>query len=60
MYSTEPDDVKFHVLAAVSMKFRVLWDVAPCSHVEVDRHFRGAYCLYHQAHRPDDGGSTHL
>jgi hypothetical protein len=26
-----------------SMKFRVLWDVAPCS--DVDRHFRGAYCL---------------
>jgi hypothetical protein len=30
------------------MKFRVFWDVAPCSHVEVDRRFRGAYCLHHQ------------
>jgi hypothetical protein len=28
------------------MKFS--WDVAPCSHVEVDRRFRGAYCLHHQ------------
>jgi hypothetical protein len=28
--------------------FRVFWDVAPCSHVEVDQHFRCAYCLYHQ------------
>jgi hypothetical protein len=27
------------------MKFRVFWDVAPCSHVEVHRRFRGAYCL---------------
>jgi hypothetical protein len=26
-------------------KFRVFWDVAPCSHVEVNRRFRGAYCL---------------
>jgi hypothetical protein len=25
------------------MKFRVFWDVAPCSDVEVDRSFRGAY-----------------
>jgi hypothetical protein len=24
------------------MKFRVLWDVVPCSHVEVDRRFKGA------------------
>jgi hypothetical protein len=30
------------------MKFRVFWDVAPCSHVEVYRRFRGAYCLHHQ------------
>jgi hypothetical protein len=29
------------------MKFRVFWDVAPCSHVE-DRRFRGAYCLRHE------------
>jgi hypothetical protein len=40
--------VGFQVLTAVSMKFRVFWDVAPCSHVEVDRRFRGAYCLHHQ------------
>jgi hypothetical protein len=39
------------------MKFRVFWDVAPCSHVEVNRNFTGAYCL--RRHRPD-GGSTHL
>jgi hypothetical protein len=29
-------------------EFRVFWDVVPCSHVEVDRRFRGAYCLHHQ------------
>jgi hypothetical protein len=28
--------------------YRVFWDVDPCSHVEVDRRFRGAYCLHHQ------------
>jgi hypothetical protein len=29
-------------------KFIVFWDVKPCSHVEVDQRFRGAYCLHHQ------------
>jgi hypothetical protein len=24
------------------------WDIAPCSFVEVDRRFRGAYCSRHQ------------
>jgi hypothetical protein len=32
------------------------WDTGPCSLVEEDRRFRGAYCL----HDPDDGGTTHL
>jgi hypothetical protein len=30
------------------MKFRFFWDVAACSHVEVDRRFRCAYCFHHQ------------
>jgi hypothetical protein len=30
------------------MTFRVFYDVAPCSHVEVDRRFRGTYFLHHQ------------
>jgi hypothetical protein len=33
--------VRFQILMAASMKFRVFWDVAPCSHIEVDRRFRG-------------------
>jgi hypothetical protein len=48
--------VRFQVLTAASMKFRVFWDVATCSHVEVDRRFRGAYCLHH--HRPDNAVCT--
>jgi hypothetical protein len=28
--------VRFQVLTAASMKFRVFWDVAQCSHDEVD------------------------
>jgi hypothetical protein len=39
------------------MKLRVFWDVAPCSHIEVDQRFRGAYCL---RHRRDDGDIMHL
>jgi hypothetical protein len=54
--------VRFQVLTAASMKRRVLWDVAPCSLVGVDRRLRGAYCLHRQGHElihlPDDGGST--
>jgi hypothetical protein len=30
------------------MKFRVFWDVLPCSQVDVDGLFRGAYWLHHQ------------
>jgi hypothetical protein len=26
----------------------VFWDVAPCSLVDIDRCFRGAYCLHYQ------------
>jgi hypothetical protein len=41
-------NVGFQVLTAASMKFRVFRDVMPCSHVEFDRRFRGAYCLDNQ------------
>jgi hypothetical protein len=41
-----------------TMKTTAFWDIAPCSLVEVDRRFRGAYCLLH--HGDEDGGSTHL
>jgi hypothetical protein len=30
------------------MKMAVFWDVAPCSLLDIDRRFRGAYCLHHQ------------
>jgi hypothetical protein len=36
------------------MKMTAFWDVAPCSLVEVDRRFRGAFCHLHQQ------GRTHL
>jgi hypothetical protein len=32
----------------MSMKMAVVWDVTPYGLIEVDRHFRGAYRLYHQ------------
>jgi hypothetical protein len=40
--------MKFQVLTAASMKMAALWNVAPCSPMEVDRCFRGANCLHHQ------------
>jgi hypothetical protein len=30
------------------MKMTVFWNVAQCSLVEIDRRFRGDYCLHHQ------------
>jgi hypothetical protein len=41
--------VRFQALTAASMKFRVFWDVAPCSLVEFSRRFRGTYCLHPQS-----------
>jgi hypothetical protein len=39
-------NVRFQVLTAASMMFRVVfWDVLPCKMI-VDRRFRGAYCLH--------------
>lgn len=38
--------VKFLVNTAVSTNTAVSWIVVPCSLVEVDRRFRGAYCLH--------------
>jgi hypothetical protein len=46
----------------LSIKMNVFWIVAPRSPVEIDRCFRGAYCLHHQSHRnrPDDRGTKYL
>jgi hypothetical protein len=51
------DMVRFQVLAAASMKMMAVWDIAPCTLVEVDRCFRDAYYLHHQ---DNGGGSKHL
>jgi hypothetical protein len=48
MFQKLKPSVRFQVLTAASMKFRVFLDETPCSHVEVDRRFRGAYCLHHK------------
>jgi hypothetical protein len=41
--------VRFQVLTAASMKFRIVfWDVLPCK-IIVDRRFRDTCCLHHQA-----------
>jgi hypothetical protein len=37
------------VNTVMNMKFRVFWDVVPCSHVEVDRLFGGAIALMMEA-----------
>jgi hypothetical protein len=47
----------FQVFTVASMNVTTFWDVMTCRLVEIDRRFRGAYCLHH---RPDDGSSNHL
>jgi hypothetical protein len=50
--------VRFQVLTAASMMFRIVFlDVLPCKMI-VDRRFRGAYCLHHQC-IPEDN-SEHI
>jgi hypothetical protein len=52
--------VRFQVLAAASMKFRIVfWDVMPCK-IIVERRYRGTCCLQQQGDHPDDGGSKYL
>jgi outer membrane phospholipase A len=33
------------------MKMSAFWDIALCSLIEVDQHFRGAYCLHHRGYK---------
>jgi hypothetical protein len=40
--------VRFQALTAANVKMTAFWDIEPRSLVEVDRRFRGAYCLHHQ------------
>jgi hypothetical protein len=54
---TEDFYVMLQVLTAANMNMTVFWDVAPCCLVEIDRSFRGAYCL---THLNDNGGSKNL
>jgi hypothetical protein len=55
--------VRLLVLTVTSKKIIVFLDLALCSVVEIDQHFRGAYCFYHKGHHhhyPYDGGSEHF
>jgi hypothetical protein len=46
--SSSSPEMRFQVLTAASMKMTVVWDVAPCSLVEIYQRFRGSYCRHHQ------------
>jgi hypothetical protein len=48
MSAVGQNTLRFKVLTAASMKFRIVfWDVLLCK-IIVDRRFRGTYCLHHQ------------
>jgi hypothetical protein len=44
----ESRELQKSLTEGADIKFRVFWDIVPCSHVEVDRRFRGPYYLHHQ------------
>jgi hypothetical protein len=48
---------RVQVLTAASRTMTAFWNIVPCSLVEVDRRFRGAYCFHHQE---NDEHTTHL
>jgi hypothetical protein len=39
--------MRFQVFMVMSKTMMVFWDVTPCSLIEIDKHFKGAYCLCH-------------
>jgi hypothetical protein len=58
LLSKHPQVVRhFKFIIAPSMNMTVLWDIAPCTLVKVDRRFRCAHSLQYQG---DYGGYTHL
>jgi hypothetical protein len=44
------------MMMMMMMMMITFWATAPCILVEVNRRFRGVYCLHYQE---DDGSSTH-
>jgi hypothetical protein len=49
--------VRLHVLTVVDMKLSVFSDVAPCSLTDIDRSFKGSYCLHHQGYESSHGAN---
>jgi hypothetical protein len=43
--------VGFEALTAVVMKITIFWDITERSPLNVNRRFRGTYCLHHQGRR---------
>jgi hypothetical protein len=61
-------EIPFNIIVIYAQVFRVVsslkvvvcWDVAPCSQADIDRRFRGAYCLHHPSYYTDGGGGKIL
>jgi hypothetical protein len=51
-----PEDSELHTRRRENFKSHIL----ACSQVDVDRRFKGAYCLHYHEHSPEYGRSTHL
>jgi hypothetical protein len=52
--------LRLQVFTATRTKMTIFRNVVPCSLVDTNRRFRGAYSLHHQSDRPDDGSSKHI
>jgi hypothetical protein len=51
----KPDYCKREIWSIATSKIIASWDIAPCSHVEVDGRFRGSHCFHDQG---DYGDAT--
>jgi hypothetical protein len=47
-----------NIVNAYCLKMVVFCDVAPCGVLDIDQHFRGAYCLYHQGDEHYHGAAS--
>jgi hypothetical protein len=45
---------RFQVLMVARMKMTAFWVIVLCSPTELDRRFRGSYCLHHQGSDSSD------
>jgi hypothetical protein len=58
-YSIHKQQLSNQVLTATTVEMTVFWGIAPCSHVQVNQRFRGAYYLSSSSLCVQTGSEAH-